>query len=190
MQERSDVRPAISLRLARRADTATIAGLIERSVRALQAEDYSPAQIEGALGTVFGVDTRLIDDGAYFIAECGGEIVGCGGWSWRRTLFGGDAVAGKDDSLLTPGLDPARIRAFFVAPEFARRGVGSLILNACEAAARARGFRELELGATLTGERLYQRRGFSSAERISVELANGCSLPIVRMRKLIDQPSR
>jgi GNAT superfamily N-acetyltransferase len=176
---------AISLRLAQRQDAEAIGRLITHSVRTLQTQDYSPAQMEGALGTVFGVDTRLIDDGAYFVAECAGEIVGCGGWSWRRTLFGADAVAGKDDSPLTPGVDPARIRAFFVAPEFARRGVGSLILDACEAAARARGFDALELGATLTGEKLYRQRGFAPVEWIELALPNGVSLPIVRMRKAV-----
>jgi GNAT superfamily N-acetyltransferase len=174
-----------TLRLARREDAPAIASLIERSVRGLQGDDYSPAQMEGALGTVFGVDTRLIDDGCYFLAEQDGELVGCGGWSRRKTLFGGDAVHGKDDGWLDPATDPARVRAFFVAPEQARRGIGSLILDACEVAARAHGFRELELAATLTGVKLYARRGFEPVERHDVPLPNGVELPVVRMRRRI-----
>ena len=174
------------LRLASLDDAPVIAALIDRSVRALQAHDHSPAQMDGALGTVFGVDSRLILDGCYFVVEANGAIVGCGGWSWRRTLFGADAVSGKDDTPLTPGLDPARIRAFFVAPEHARRGIGSLILRACEDAARRAGFTELELGATLVGERLYRRHGFVGAERSDVPLANGLDLSIIRMRKVLE----
>ncbi len=174
-----------TLRLARREDAPAIAGLIERSVLGLQADDYTPAQMDGALGTVFGVDTRLIDDGGYFLVELAGELVGCGGWSWRQTLFGGDAVPGKDDARLDPAADPARVRAFFVAPEHARRGIGSLILAACETAAREHGFRQLELVATLTGEKLYARRGFEAVERYAVPLPNGAELPVVRMRRAI-----
>lgn len=176
---------AATLRLARRDDAPAIAHLITRSVRGLQGEDYTAAQMDGALGVVFGVDTRLIDDGGYFLVELGGELVGCGGWSWRQTLFGGDAVPGKDDARLDPATDPARVRAFFVAPEHARRGIGSLILDACEAAARQHGFQALELVATLTGVKLYARRGFEAVERYAVPLPNGAELPVVRMRRAI-----
>ncbi len=185
MTQQTDAPNAVTLRLARRDDADAIAALIERSVHGLQDQDYTQAQMDGALGTVFGVDTRLIDDGAYFVAEQDGEILGCGGWSWRKTLFGGDHVASKDDGLLQPGVDPARIRAFFIDPAHARRGLGSLILEACENAARRQGFVELELVATLTGEKLYQKRGFSGIERFDVQLPNGEALPVVRMRRMI-----
>lgn len=175
----------LRIRLARREDAPAIARLIERSVHGLQAQDYTPAQMDGALGGVFGVDTRLIDDCGYFLVEQAGELVGCGGWSWRQTLFGGDTVPGKDDARLDPATDPARVRAFFVAPDHARRGIGSLILDACEDAARRHRFTELELVATLTGEKLYARRGFEAVERYAVPLPNGAELPVVRMRRRI-----
>jgi GNAT superfamily N-acetyltransferase len=115
----------------------------------------------------------------------GGRIVGCGGWSRRRTLYGGDAVAGKDDSALQPGVDAARIRAFFVAPECARQGIGGLLLAHCERAAQAYGFSELELAATLTGVALYRRYGFAGTEQEDVPLPGGLTLPVVRMRKTL-----
>jgi len=154
-------------------------------VRGLQAGDYTPGQMEGALGTVFGVDRQLIADGTYFVVEAGGAIVGCGGWSRRATLFGSDLHAGREDSLLDPQRDAARIRAFFVHPDWARRGIGSQILEACETAATEHGFRRFELGATLTGERLYRVRGYRTGERIEVPLQNGESLPVIRMTKQI-----
>ena len=175
------------IRLAITADIAALQTLIDLSVRSLQAQDYSPAQIEGALGTVFGVDSQLIADGTYFVLEAlnGREkkIVGCGGWSKRKTLFGSDHGSGREDTLLDPLRDNAKIRAFFVHPDWARRGIGSQILDACENAAGDAGFRGFELGATITGERLYRARGYQAIERIEVPLANGASLPIVRMSK-------
>ena len=174
----------VALRPAREADIPSIAALIQLSVRSLQAGDYSPEQMEGALGTVFGVDSQLIADGTYFVVETGsGELAGCGGWSQRGTLFGGDGAAIREDNLLNPRVDAARIRAFFVHPDWARQGVGSLILDACEHAAMAAGFERFELGATLTGERLYRARGYSAVERIDVPLANGALLPVIRMMK-------
>jgi GNAT superfamily N-acetyltransferase len=173
------------MRVARLEDAAAIEALIDRSVRALQAADYSPAQMDGAIGTVFGVDRRLIADGGYFVIEDEGRIVACGGWSWRRTLFGGDRVAGKDDAPLQPGVDAARVRAFFVAPERARQGLGSRIMQACEDAARAAGFTELELAATLTGVPLYSRHGFTAVQATSTPLANGLEMPLVLMRKAL-----
>ena len=173
------------MRPARLDDVAALERLIERSVLGLQGQDYSDAQMEGAIGTVFGVDRRLIEDGGYFVIESEGEVVACGGWSWRRTLFGGDRIAGKDDSPLAPGLDAARVRAFFVSPAHARQGHGSRILAACEAAAGAAGFTELELAATLTGEPLYQRHGFVAVARYATPLANGLEMALVGMRKRI-----
>lgn len=164
-------------------DTPALEALIGLSVRTLQAGDYTPAQMEGALGTVFGVDRRLIDDGGYLVAEAEGRIVGAGGWSRRKTLFGADAVQGRDDAMLDPAVDAARIRAFFVHPDWARQGVGSRLLTACEAAARAFGFRRFELVATLTGEPLYARHGYAAVERYGAPLPDGSDLPVVRMVK-------
>lgn len=172
------------LRPALESDIPALAGLIEISVRGLQSADYSLEQREGALGTVFGVDSQLIRDGTYFLVEtAAGELAGCGGWSNRRTLFGADGAAVREDSLLDPRVDAARIRAFFVHPEWVRQGIGTMILDACEGAARAAGFRLFELGATLTGERLYRARGYFIIERIDVPLENGARLPIIRMGK-------
>ena len=150
---------------------------------ALQADDYTLKQRQGALGTVFGVDRQLIKDGTYFVAEHDGKIIGCGGWSRRKTLFGADAVTGRDDDALDPGKDPARIRAFFIDPAWARRGIGGQILEACESAARAYGFTKFELVATLTGVPLYAAYGFVPKEACDVPLANGEILPCRRMAK-------
>ncbi len=175
----------LAIRTATTADIPALEALIEASVRRLQAQDYSPAQLDAALGAVFGVDRQLIADETYLIAERQGQLVGCGGWSRRRTLFGADAVADRDDSLLIPGVDAARIRAFFVHPDAARQGVGASILSACEAAAARAGFTALELGATLTGLPFYRRYGFEAAETRQAPLPGGESLAIVAMRKVI-----
>jgi GNAT superfamily N-acetyltransferase len=179
---------SIHLRRAIPADVPAIEALIVLSVRTLQAQDYSQAQIDGALATVFGADSALIADGTYFVLEAiseGGKpaIIGCGGWSRRKTLFGGDRASGREDVLLDPLRDSAKIRALFVHPEWARRGIGSMILTACESAAVEAGFRSFELGATLTGERLFMARGYAPIERIEAPLANGASLPVIRMSK-------
>lgn len=174
------------IRPANIADAPAIAVLIDCSVRILQANDYSREQIEGALGTVFGVDTQLIADGTYFVVETSANVlVGCGGWSKRKTLFGGDRGPGREAALLDPARENARIRAFFVHPDWARRGVGSLVLETCERAAIAAGFRGFELGATLTGERLYAARGYAPVERLEVPLATGVSIPVIRMVKRV-----
>jgi GNAT superfamily N-acetyltransferase len=174
-----------ALRLATLDDVTQIERLIEMSVLALQAGDYTPAQMAGALGAVFGVDRQLIRDRSYFVADHDGRIVGCGGWSRRQTPFGSDAIEGKNDDELRPGVDPARIRAFFVHPGFARKGVGSQLMRACEAAALAHGFTSLTLVATLTGEKLYVRHGFTAVERTSTPLGDGESLPMIVMRKTL-----
>jgi GNAT superfamily N-acetyltransferase len=172
------------IRCATPADVPAVAALIDCSARALQASDYSAEQIDGALGTVFGVDTQLIADGTYFVVETGANVLaGCGGWSKRKTLFGSDHGPGRETALLDPTRENARIRAFFVHPDWARRGVGSLVLETCENAAVEAGFRGFELGATLTGERLYSARGYIPMERIEVPLANGVSIPVIRMVK-------
>jgi len=173
----------LSLRKASPADIGALTALIDASVRGLQAGDYTADQIDGALRTVYGVDTQLIEDGTYFAVEAFGSIVGCGGWSRRRTLYGGDQCAGREDSLLDPAADAAKIRAFFVHPEWARHGIATLILDACEAAARAEGFGRLEMGATLTGVPFYAAKGYKAEDRVSVPLGGGASMPIVRMTK-------
>ena len=182
------IAPELELRLATEADVAGISCLIDRSVRVLQAGDYSPAQMEGALGTVFGVDTQLIGDRTYFVIENHSEsieekLVACGGWSKRRTLFGSDGASDRSDILLDPLVEPAKIKAFFVHPNWARKGLGTEILAACEDAAKRAGFSQFELGATLTGERMYRERGYCPVERVTVPLLNGTTLPIVRMSK-------
>ena len=166
-------------------DVVVLGALIAASVQVLQANDYTAEQRDGALGTVFGVDTQLIRDGTYYVVEHAGEIVGCGGWSRRRTLFGSDQKAGREDAVLDPKKDAARIRAFFVKPGWERRGIGTLIMRTCEAAAAAEGFRRLELGSTLTGVGLYRAHGFVAEEEIQVPLGNGLMLPVVKMSKAL-----
>ena len=177
----------LSIRPALPDDIPLLRALIDASVRGLQARDYTPSQIESALATVFGVDTQLIADGTYLVAETPYPqtplIVGCGGWSKRKTLYGADQWSGREDTLLNPSTDAAKIRAFFIHPEWARQGIGSRILEACEQAASAAGFSRFEMGATLTGVPLYKVRGYVAMENLSVPLANGESLPIVRMEK-------
>ncbi len=182
-----------SLRLANEDDIPALHALIEASVRGLHMHDYTQAQIEGALGTALGVDTQLIRDRTFFIAEVQGEtagapkaMAGCGGWSNRRTLFGSDRASGRELELLDPATDAARIRAIFVHPAFARQGLGSLILARVEAEAIASGFRRFEMGSTLTGVPLYRLRGYAEVERISVPLANGEVVPVVKMVKSVE----
>lgn len=171
------------VRPATRADVPRLSQLIERSVRELQRHDYTELEIEGALATIFGVDTTLIDDGTYLVIEIQNEIVACGGWSKRKTLFGGDRWTHRQDELLDPAVDAAKIRAFFVHPDWARRGLGTLLLESCENAARAMGYLRFEMGATLTGVHLYEHRGYKEVDRIRVLLANGETVPVVRMVK-------
>jgi len=177
------------LRLATEDDIPALHALIEASVRGLQANDYSPKQIEGALGSVLGLDTQLIRDRTYFLAETLNQSskrrspAACGGWSRRKTLFGADAGPGREPELLDPAIDAAKVRAIFVHPDFARQGLGSLILATVEEAARAAGFRRFEMGSTLTGVPLYRLRGYVETEQIAVPLANGEVLPVVKMMK-------
>ncbi len=182
----------IRIRLAVASEILVLQKLIQSSVRQLQAEDYTPEQIEGALTTVFGVDSQLIADGTYLVAEAEPDagsspaqpiIIGCGGWSKRKTLYGADQWTDRHDDLLDPRCDAAKIRAFFIHPDWARRGVGSLLLAACENAAKAAGFMRFEMGATLTGAKLFGVKGYQPVENVSIPLANGASLPIVHMRK-------
>jgi len=182
---------SFNLRLATPADAPALEALIEASVRGLQAGDYSPAQIDGALGTVLGLDSVLIADQTYFVAQAlcwesneqGSQIAGCGGWSKRKTLFGADRLPGRQPDLLDPATDAAKVRAIFVHPNFARQGLGSLILAHVETAARAAGFKRYEMGSTLTGVPLYRLKDYREVERIAVPLGNGEALEVVKMVK-------
>lgn len=181
------------IRKAIDADVPELRALIDASVRKLQAEDYTQSQIDNALKTVFGVDSQLIADGTYLVAEAASDpvgaasprlvIAGCGGWSKRKTLYGGDRWSRREDSLLDPAHDAAKIRAFFIHPDWARRGVGTMILDACEAAAREAGFTRYEMGATLTGVKLFSARGYVALKNIDVPVGNGVVLPVVHMEK-------
>ena len=192
------------LRQATAMDIPALRSLIALSVRELQKDDYSSAQIDGALGHTLGLDTQLIEDGTYFVAEAvgqggseavkqggldpvaqGGLIVGCGGWSNRKTLFGSDHGPNRAPALLDPATDAAKIRAIFVHPQWARKGLGTLILKHCEEAAQRAGFGSLEMGSTLTGVPLYALRGYVAREHVAVPLPNGETLPIVHMVKVL-----
>lgn len=175
------------IRVARLDDVPALNALIVESARSLSAGFYGPAQIESAIRFVFGVDTSLVGDGTYFVAEHEGTTVGCGGWSRRRALYGGDQRRVGETTFLDPATDAARIRAFFVAAGWARRGVGSLLLEACEAAAREAGFQALELMATLPGVPLYAARGFEEIEPVVDTLPDGTALEFVRMRRSLSE---
>ena len=171
------VRPAVF------ADAPVIQRLIAASARALSRGDYSEAQVEAALGTTFGLDAQLVADGTYFVAEAKGEIVGCGGWSRRRALFGANARVDAAAEALDPARDAARIRAFFVRPDWARRGVARALLAACEEAAGQHGFRTVELVATLPGHRFYRSAGYVGDERRTYPLRDGITIEFIPMKK-------
>jgi GNAT superfamily N-acetyltransferase len=180
----------LTVRLATLADCEALTALIARSARELSKSDYRPEQVEGALQGAFGVDSQLIRDGTYFVveddaAEDGPLIVGCGGWSFRRTLFGGDKRAQRDAAELDPRTEPAKIRAFFVDPAHARLGIGTLLLDKCESQARARGFSRVELMSTLPGVRLYSARGYSGVEQVRYEVAPGVAIEFLPMSKAL-----
>jgi len=172
------------IRVATLEDRPALETLIARSARALGAPDYTPEQIEGALAGAFGVDTQLIHDGTYFVIEQGGAMAACGGWSRRPTLFGGDTRAqGRDGSMLDPRVDAAKIRAFFVDPDHARQGLGGMLLEHCEAAAIEQGFVNLELMATLPGERLYAKHGYRAGAPVDHSLTPDLVIRLVPMTK-------
>lgn len=177
-----------TLRKATSADIPELNALIARSARGLSAGDYRAQQIEGALRGAFGVDTQLLTDETYFVVEDAGRIVGCGGWSYRSTLFGGDARTGRDSSVLDPNTQPAKIRAFFVDPAHARRGIGSLLLDHCENQARAAGYAAVELMATLPGARLYAARGYVASPLVNFDVGSGESIQFIPMRKALLAP--
>ena len=175
--------PAPALRIARTADIPALHRLIDASVRALSRGYYSEAQIASGLRHVFGPDSALIADQTYFVIETDGVLAAAGGWSRRRTLYGGDQTKSGPDPLLDALTEPARIRAFFVDPRFARRGLARRLLEHCAAEAARDGFSALELMATLPGVPLYLALGFESLEHAAPLLADGVALPMIRMRR-------
>ncbi|GIJ50319.1 acetyltransferase [Virgisporangium aliadipatigenens] len=170
-------------RLARHADVPALRQLIAASIGELQKGFLDEAQIAASRSSM-GVDTQLIDDGTYFVVEADGALAGCGGWSRRATLYGGDHSRGRDAALLDPTREPARVRAMFTHPAFARRGVGRLILARCEEAARAEGFTALSLMASLAGRPLYEAAGFTVVEHVE-DTTGGVPVPLVRMSKVM-----
>lgn len=173
------------LRHARMSDVPALEALIQRSGLGLSAPFYTPEQSEALTRHVFGVDSQLVADGTYFVIEDEGQPVACGGWSKRRTLYGGDQHKTGPDPLLDPSTEPARIRAFFVEPSMARRGLGRRLLAECMEEARANGFSSLELASTLPGEPLYKASGFEVLERFDLELPGGMRVPLTRMGRAL-----
>ena len=173
----------LTSRLAVRADVPALTALMDAAIAELQRAYLDDEQIESSRA-IMGIDTQLIDDGTYFVVEADGAIAGCGGWSRRATLYGGNQTPGRNSALLDPSVDPARVRAMYTAPAHARRGVGRLILSLCETAAAAEGFTRIELMSTLSGERLYTAYGFRPLERLE-DATGGASVPLVRMEKAV-----
>jgi GNAT superfamily N-acetyltransferase len=174
----------LSHRIATMAELAELRALMTASIQKLIGAYLDPARVDASL-EIMGVDTQLIEDGTYFVVESERRIAGCGGWSRRATLFGGDHSAGRNARLLDPATEPARVRAMYTHPDFVRRGVGRLVLSLCEAAAAREGFRSLELVATVAGEPLYLACGFSIVERIEVPTSKSVTVPCARMAKPI-----
>jgi GNAT superfamily N-acetyltransferase len=172
---------ALTHRLARHDDVAALAALMDRAIAELQKPYLDAGQI-AASRTIMGLDTQLIDDGTYFVVERAGALAGCGGWSRRATMYGGDRSPGRDAALLDPAADAARVRAMYTHPAFVRRGIGRLILSLCEDAARAEGFSRAELVATLAGEPLYTACGYRATQRFT-DARGGGAVPLVRMAK-------
>jgi GNAT superfamily N-acetyltransferase len=172
----------LSYRLARVTELQDLGRLMDASIREFIGARLDPARVEASFD-IMGVDTQLIEDGTYFVVQCGDRLAGCGGWSRRATLFGGDHSDGRDARLLDPATEPARVRAMYTHPDFARRGVGRLVLSLCESAAEREGFRSLELAATVAGEPLYLACGFSILERLEVPTSRGVTVPLARMTK-------
>jgi GNAT superfamily N-acetyltransferase len=176
------------LRVATPDDVPRIQALIADSVRVLSRGYYSEAQAESALTHVFGVDSQLIEDQSYFVIEDEQGLIAAGGWSRRAHLYGGDQTKGAEDALLDPAKDPARIRAFFVAPRAARRGMGRRLYDQCATAAASNGFTRLELAATMPGVPFYRALGFEMGEQYSISFPDGIELPLVNMRREIRAP--
>jgi GNAT superfamily N-acetyltransferase len=170
-------------RLATRADLAVLAEVMDAAISELQRPFLTETQIESSR-TIMGLDSQLVDDGTYFVVLADGVVAGCGGWSRRATLYGGDASPGRDAALLDPARDAARVRAMYTRPGYTRRGVGRLVLELSEAAARAEGFMRAELIATMAGEPLYRACGYVPVERVHDD-RGGEAVPLLRMRKVL-----
>jgi GNAT superfamily N-acetyltransferase len=171
-------------RLAVLADVPALTVLMDAAISELQRGFLDEAEIASSRA-IMGMDTQLIEDGTYFVVESGGDLAGCGGWSRRATLYGGNQTPGRNSHLLDPTIHPARVRAMYTSPAYARRGVGRLVLSLCEAAAAAEGFTRLELMSTLSGEPLYTACGFRPLERV-IDATGGVPVPLVRMEKPVD----
>jgi GNAT superfamily N-acetyltransferase len=174
--------PNLHLRLARSDDMPMLSALMDRAIGELL-QDFLPPEGVKASFEIMGLDTQLISDGTYFVVEDGDEIAGCGGWSRRATLFGGDHSAGRDAALLDPNTDAARVRAMYTHPDHTRKGVGRRVLDACEAAARAEGFRRVEMAATMGGVPLYRACGYHDLEPFEAVTSTGYRVPLMRMGK-------
>ena len=175
--------PSLTWRIARRHDLDALAALMELAIAELQKPYLDERQI-AASRAIMGLDTQLVEDGTYFVVEVDGELAGCGGWSRRATLYGGDLTPGRSDARLDPARDAARVRAMYTHPRHTRKGVGRLVLALCEAAARSERFARVELMATLAGEPLYRACGYEPCERV-VDERGGAPVPLVRMRKTL-----
>ena len=184
----SNSSPSFGIRLALREDAPALEALITLAIPALLGPYLSPAAVQASFA-IMGLDTQLIDDGTYFVAAAQGAIIGCGGWSRRATLYGGDASRGRDAKLLDPSTQPARVRAMYTHPQWTRRGVGRQILQASEAAAAREGFARAELAATLAGEPLYVTCGYEAVERFEDQTPSGVRVPLVRMAKALPRDS-
>ncbi len=178
MSQTLTIRPAVS------GDIPALKAVMDRAIKELLPAFLPPAEVL-ASQEVMGLDTQLIEDGTYYVVEADGAIAGCGGWSRRATLFGGDHSAGRDAALVDPATDPARVRAMYTSPDFTRRGVGRLILATCEAKAKAEGFNRCEMAATMAGEPLYAACGYQRIEPFEAQTSNGVKVPLVRMGKAI-----
>ncbi len=175
--------PVLTHRLAAQGDLDAIKVLMDAAISKLQAPYLDAKQVESSRA-IMGLDTQLVEDGTYFVVEEEGELIGCGGWSDRATLYGGDQSTGRDASLLDAEKDAARIRAMYTHPAHTRKGVGSLVLSLCEEAARSRGFKRAELMSTLAGEALYRARGYEVIERLEDD-RGGVPVPLLRMEKTL-----
>jgi GNAT superfamily N-acetyltransferase len=168
-------------RPARRDDLEALRSLVQAAISELQRPFLTEPQIDSSRA-IMGIDTQLIDDGTYYVVEMDGHPIGCGGWSRRATLYGGDQAPGRSAALLDPARDPAHVRAMYTHPDHVRKGVGRLILTQCEAAARSEGFKSVDLMATMAGEPLYRACGYEPCEEI-LDDRGGVPVPLVRMRK-------
>jgi len=188
MSEPDNSPTPFTLRLATEADLPALRGLMNAAIGQLMSGFLTPEAVAASF-SIMGLDTQLVADRTYFAVEEDGQLAGCGGWSRRATLFGGDHTAGRDAALLDPASDAARVRAMYTHPDFVRRGVGRLILAACEAAAAAEGFQRCELAATLAGEPLYFACGYRQIERFEEPTPQGVAVPLVRMGKSLISPA-